>query len=143
MYLALDPGMTTGFAIFSEEGEIIWIGEKDMSRMDEWLETLGGDFKAIILESYSLYPHVPQMYSKMETVQVIGKIKSWAHKRGIPIVEQAPELRKIGYKYMGKKIPSKKADSHRLDALAHGVYFLQRTGIREFSNVGKAQANGH
>ncbi|MGH7791484.1 MAG: hypothetical protein ACREOB_04135 [Thermodesulfobacteriota bacterium] len=132
MYLCVDPGTTTGFAIFDDDGALMWMGEKDVSRLEEWLNSLGDNFHIVIIEEYRLYPHIPQIYSRIETVQVIGRVKSWAHKRDIRVIEQPAQMKNIGYKFLGRKQPSRKEDTHRWDAYAHGAYYLQTRGIRNF-----------
>lgn len=125
MFLSLDPGLTTGWCMFSDNGVIDELGQ--VVGVDEfilWLETLDPKPSLIICEDFVLNPNIPQGGSQMEAPQVIGAVKSYASKTGIVCVIQAPRLKKIGYAWAGTRPPSKKADTHRMDAYAHGVYYL-------------------
>jgi hypothetical protein len=132
MYLGIDPGGTTGYAIFDEVGDVIDFGDIPDTEIDDWLDALDYEIETVIIEEYRVYPHIPQVYSKMETPQTIARVKSWAHKAKVKVVEQPAQLTQIGYKYLGLKKPKKKADTHKWDAVAIGVYWLQRRGIRKF-----------
>lgn len=132
-YLAIDPGHTTGCAWFSEEGDLTKIEEFKLDKINLFLdEEITNKISMIIVEDYRLYPwkSSAQSWSRIETVRVIGAIDYRAHQCGIPIVYQDPSIKGIGYKWAGKTKPKNHANSHVLDAYVHGVYYLQKNGIR-------------
>jgi hypothetical protein len=135
MYLSIDPGATTGWCMFDNVGGINWMNSIKHDLVIEWLETLQG-VELVIIEEFMLNPpgfrnQVPK-HDKMITVQVIGYVKSWAKRNKVKVVEQQRDKRMVGYKYWGQK-PLPKSDplNHAYDATAHGIYYLQRKGIRE------------
>lgn len=130
-YLAIDPGVTTGWAAFDKDGGFITFGEiKGEDNFLDWLEEQ--EFKEIILERYRSRPGAINAWSKGETQQHIGAIKRIAKKRGVTVNEQDPSpalaigLRFIGMSetYKGKHVPDK------ISALAHGEYFLRKHRIK-------------
>lgn len=136
-YLAVDPGAHTGWCIFNDDGGIGWFETIHHDKIVDWLETLPGDqFKKVIIEEFMLNPpgfrnQVPK-HDKMITVQVIGYVKSWAKRNKVEIIEQARNVRQVGYMYWGvKPLPKSDKLNHAYDAIAHGIYYLQRRGIRE------------
>lgn len=136
VYLAIDPGAHTGWCLFDDEGGINWLETIHHSKVVEWLETLPAEqFKLVIYEEFKLNPpgfrnQVPK-HDKMITVQVIGYLKSWAQRNNIKIIEQARNVRSVGYMYWGvKPLPKSDSMNHAYDAAAHGIYYLQRNKIR-------------
>ena len=136
-YLAIDPGMTSGWAVFDEVGTIIEYGQFAYADATKELKVLIHDeLLTIIVEDYKNHPWMKQKgWGKNETSKLIGKIETLAELRDIPIVLQSNTVKGIGYMYAGLKPPSNHSISHQFDAYAHGVYWLQTEGIRP---VGKA-----
>ena len=135
MYLAIDPGKTTGYAYFDEEGKLLMSGKVtgEDTFLDQ-LELLVPNIKVIIMEAYRNRPgkaNVHNNWSKNETSQHIGAIKRIARKAGIEVVEQEPSpclaigLKFIGMgeKYAGKHVPDD------ISAQAHGTYYLRQKKI--------------
>lgn len=130
-YLALDPGKTTGYAIFNSSGEVQIIGIKSIEEVSEWLEGLSDDITTCIYEGYRVFPHISHKYSEVDTIKVIGMIVSWGTRRKIKMVKQFSHQKIDGYKLLGIKPPKKKRDEHQYDAVAHGVLYLVKVGIRK------------
>lgn len=137
MYLAIDPGKTTGFAHFDPNSEIV-INDKIKGEdafldfLEKYLEV--HEIKVFIVEAYRNRPgpaNKHNVWSKNETSQHIGAIKRIARKAGITVVEQEPSpCLAIGLKfldmdnrYKGKHVPDE------ISALAHGTYYLKKNGI--------------
>jgi hypothetical protein len=132
-YLAIDPGHTTGLAWFKDNGDLDDMAEFKLSHLNTFLDQeVTNQICMIIVEDYKLYPwkSMAQSWSRLETVRVIGAIDYRAHQCGIPVVYQDPAIKGIGYKWAGKTPAKNHADSHMLDAYVHGVYYLQKNGIR-------------
>lgn len=139
-YLALDPGGTTGYAVFNETGDLEGIGE--VFNRDE-LRDLLNDTKPtlVICEDWKTNPNISFGNNRMETVRIIGQIEEWCSTHNTIIVLQPNTIKSIGYRWAGKSKSKNKALSHRLDAYVHGVYYLQKNGIRR-PQQGAAKANG-
>ena len=139
-YLAIDPGGTTGWARFNETGDTTGFGKiKGHDAFLDWLEEVQG-VQVCILENYkvgrsggSQFTH---SFGDVPTLQLIGAIKRVAKKQGWELVEQSPNdmymgLRHIGlwsqYRGSGKALHVPDDQS----ALAHGVYYLIKIGVRK------------
>jgi hypothetical protein len=135
VYIAIDPGKTTGYALFNEQGLSTFIGK--ITGEDKFLDELeslvaGGSIKIMIIEGYRNRPNmIHNMRSTNPTSQHIGAIKRIARKAGITVVEQAasPALA-IGLKFLGvahlyvnKHVPDE------VSALAHGTYYLRQQKV--------------
>ncbi len=133
--LALDPGETTGFAIFNKlslvrEGQIRTI-EGDIIFWDE-IERLivNSEFSidCIVCENYRIYQHklARHSYSPVMTLRLIGGIDYLARKLHISIYYQMATQAK-GFvtdeklKQWGFWLPNKR---HSRDAIRHACYFL-------------------
>lgn len=87
--------------------------------------------KVIIVEDYVVRPHVSHGGSRVEAIQVIGMVKEFCRKNDIQMVLQPPRIKKVGYAWAQLKKPSRHNQTHHTDAIAHGVYYLQKNGIRK------------
>ncbi len=88
LILALDPGVTTGYAIgratgpvtfdVLELGEIPW--ETRLSRLMELIETK--NFDVIVMEDFRLYKHAAhaQVNSNFPSVHVIGAVEAFVYR---------------------------------------------------------------
>ena len=140
-WLSIDPGeKTTGWAQFTKDGELIEFGDirTGPDGFMDWLESLIPQPGEIIYENYRVSPTISHGFSKVVTVQLIGMIKRFARKNKIPLHEQPNTVLKIGLKfagfytmYYGSDGKKKKHVDDKISAYAHGVYFLQKRGIRK------------
>lgn len=132
-YLAFDPGVSTGWAAFDSAGEV---SAKGILRgLDELMDFLEDCTRpeTVIYESYRVFGHKAKAHigSKMETVQAIGVIKARTSRWKCILVEQPSSILPIATKWAGVKLPSNHDKSHDIAAYLHGVYYLQKEGIRE------------
>lgn len=139
-YLAIDPGDSTGWASFDEKGNLT--GFDKIKGHDEFLDFLEKlEPRLIILENYKIRPTVGHNFSDVPTLQLIGAIKRFAHKKGTPIVEQTPNNMYIGLRYIGfyekyakhRSKTGKMVQPHvpdNVSAWAHGEYYLVKNGIK-------------
>lgn len=131
-YLALDPGETTGWALFDEQGEILKYGQFKQSEQNQWLsDNLTSDLKAVIVEDYKNFGWKQQKrWSRNQTSKNIGAIEMLCELRRVPYFLQPSSDKAIGYKWAGLgQAPSNHAISHQFDAVAHGTYWLRSRGI--------------
>lgn len=137
-YLAIDPGETSGWATFDATGTIIEMGQFPMSEITKQLDLLiTSDLELVICEDYRNYAWKQQKkWSRNDTSKIIGKIEIMCDLRGVEIRLEPASNKLIGYKWAGLgQAPTNHSISHQYDAIAHGVYTLQKLGIRP---VGKA-----
>jgi hypothetical protein len=140
VYLALDPGDSTGWATFDLGGSLVkqgtsrnYDGREGLYKLlQEWHATCP-DLTTVICEDYFLYPWKgkAQSWSPLETTRVIGVIEYWCFLTGRKLVLQPANIKSIGYKYAGMKETTNKIASHAENAYIHGVFFLQKYGIRK------------
>lgn len=134
MYLALDPGETTGYAFFNEQGEVTDMGQFKQKDQQEWLaDNITPEIKAVVCEDYRNHGWKQQKkWSRNQTSKNIGAIEMICSLRNVPCYLQPNTVKKIGYMWGGLKgPPSNHSISHQYDAYAHGIYWLQQNGIRK------------
>ena len=131
-YVALDPGETTGWAVFRNDGKPLGMGQFKQSEQTRVLtELLHSDVKACIVEDYVNYGHKQQKrWSRNQTSKNIGAIELLCELRSVPLVLQGASVKHIGYKWSGLDgPPSNHSISHQFDAYVHGVYWLQQNMV--------------
>ena len=144
-YLAIDPGDTSGWATFDEDGNLIGLGQvKESDFVKEFTDLLTSSLKHVIIEDYVLFQHraMAQTNSrgrKLKTPKMVGKLEMLAELRGVPYTKQESSRYPIGAMWGGFEIPSNHAISHQYVAAAHGVFWLQSNGIRK---PGQGDKNG-
>ncbi len=136
MYLAIDPGKTTGYAVFDDEGKVVTQGK--LKGEDVFLDFLEDvvlqayPIHQVIMEAYRNRPNMKNnMRSTNPTSQHEGAISRVFRKRKIPIAlqEASPALAiglkflEVEAKYKGKHVPDD------VSALAHGTYYLRKQKI--------------
>lgn len=127
-YLAIDPGITSGTCGYDDRMRLQFMFNVKMDDMAFFLDSFD-NVKLCVYENFMLYPDKSkeQFYSKMETSQVIGQIKSWAKLKGVELVEQPARIKPTGYNWIGKKpLPKSNKMNHGWDAHVHFMYW----GIR-------------
>lgn len=135
-YLFFDPGESTGVAGFDENGDVCYkLTVRGQDGLFNYLnEMVKGPFLTLVgIEDFRLYPwkSAAQSWSQFWTVQAIGAIKYACNIVGFQTIIQSTQNRDMGYTWAGLKQPPKTSPIiHEMDAYAHGVYCLQRRGIR-------------
>ena len=138
-YVAIDPGISTGFATFKANGDLIRTGtlRNGKAELYPFLDLLESHHHLdVILEDYKLFPWkaMAQVWDSLETVRFIGAIDRWASKMVYPVHLQDPQIKAIGYKWAGISVPKNHDMSHETDAFVHGVYYLQKLGVRRLQH---------
>jgi hypothetical protein len=132
-YLFVDPGLTTGWAVFSPEGKFLHLNQVfGIEEFGELLERIIVErrFLAIVAESYIINPKVKQGGSDVPSAQVIGIMKHLCRKYLIPYDDIEPRHTTVGYRWSGTVQPSNHAVSHGPDARAIGEFWLRRKKIK-------------
>ena len=131
---AFDPGGTTGWALFTyADGQVVDKGQVDFASIFDWLNDMEGHLPttiAIVVEDFRLMggKAKAQTGSRFETVQVIGAIRQWASKYHTHILLQPPSIKPIAERWTGLHPVGSHANSHWVDAVNHGSYYLRQVG---------------
>lgn len=132
--LALDPGKTTGWAIFDGGGQVVDYGQENMDDLIT-LERLFDEHEIshIVVEDFKLFRHraSKQVGSRMEAPQVIGIAFAWSKKHNCEFIKQDPAIKPTAQKWSQLKPPSNHAQSHWVDAFNHGFYWLVLNKLRK------------
>lgn len=136
MYLSFDPGKVTGWAKFTDDGEVAASGQADLDTLidlcTEWAIT-EEKIIAVIYEEFVVFKHKAKHFagSRMEASQAIGIIKGLARRTGADLVVQGSDIKPMAQRFTQVKPPSDHAQSHWVDAFNHGAYYLINQGIRK------------
>lgn len=133
MLLAFDPGETTGWASFSEQGEPTGNGQVSIVELIDLVERFKESeepISIIIYEDFKLYKHKAsrQVGSRMPASQAIGIIRTLIRVTGAKEVTQMSDILSTAQKWTQVFPPGAHADSHRYDAYNHGMYYLIKEG---------------
>lgn len=130
LLLAVDPGKSTGWAVF--KGNVIFdMGiTRTVDEFSEWLDkflwTYGANPDTIVYEDFQLFKNkaLQQSGSRMEATQVIGIIKHWGRQVEAEMIRQPASILPIAQKFSKMKMPSNHRDSHHISAANHAYYYL-------------------
>lgn len=145
-YLAIDPGDTSGWATFDDQGNLTGMGQFGEGEfVKEISDLLHSDLKHVIVEDYVLFQHKAMAQTssrgrKLKTAKMVGKIEMLAELRNVPVTKQESSKYSVGAAWGGFEIPSNHSISHQYVAAAHGVFFLQQNGIRKIGQGIKKEA---
>ena len=140
MYLAYDPGKTTGWAMFDDAGESVQYGQLSLDELVTHVDSMTtrslteDPLVAIIVEEFKLFGHKAkhQVGSQMEASQAIGILRVLANNTGAEFVLQPPTIKAMAVKWT--QLSPKglaHAKTHWIDAFNHGAYYLIKRGIRK------------
>ena len=134
--LVFDPGDHTGWCFQDSQGEIIGgTAPKIHEEVAQLIEQFKPDI--VVLERFNLYPQkaASLSWNSFYPCEVIGVIRFLCNRYNIPIVEQAPSIKKYfgGFKadWDALKTKSKNVTEHTKDAYQHYRYFLLN-GAKKF-----------
>lgn len=127
-YLAIDPGGTCGWAIFSSiTGRPTSMGE--CSRGAPFFKLLeSSDVDFYVVENYRIRPDYDRgkklagfshKWNEALTARDIGAVELWAHIMGRPIILQEPSIKPLAAKRFG--LPNN--PSHQMNAVLHGAFY--------------------
>ena len=137
-YLALDPGLHTGWATFDESGNPVSMGTAN--NYDELHDVLAGfpnTIKTVIIEDFVLFKHKAkeQSGSRMPAPKAIGQIETFARLWGANVVKQQANIKPVAEKMVGGKSTKgmAKIRTHMWDAYNHGNYYMIRNKIKKIT----------
>lgn len=136
MILVVDPGDTTGFASFYEDGREFSRWQSDFDGVLHFLASrppIATDLSRIIVEDYRLRAgkQAQQTGSRFQAVQVIGALKYHAKLLNVQFELVSVQAKTLGSMYSGVKPPSDHKKSHEIDAYNIGIYWLVDNKIIE------------
>ena len=132
MILVVDPGDTSGWALFYDDGELYVKNQGDFIHVMEMLQNTI-HIERIVVEDYRLRAgkQAQQTGSRFQAVQVIGALKYHAFLHDIPFELASVQAKTLGSMYSGVKPPSDHKKSHEIDAYNIGIYWLVDNKIIE------------
>ena len=134
IYLSFDPGKTTGWAMFTPEGDGISFGQLTIEELiDKCREWEHAKIIAVIYEDFIIFKHKAQKQagSRVEAAQAIGIIKGLAQHTGAELIRQGSDIKPMAQKWTQLKPVGRHADNHWVDAFNHGAFYLIKQGIRK------------
>lgn len=134
--LVFDPGDHTGWCFRDRDGRVTGgTCGKHHREVAERIQVFGPDI--VVLERFNLYPQMAKSlaWNSFYPCEVIGVIRYLCDRYKIPIVEQAPSVKKYfgGFQPDWDKLKelSRCVTEHTKDAYMHLKYF-ERNGERKF-----------
>lgn len=130
--IGVDPGKTTGWAVFTEGG-LKQVGEsKGTKNFIAWLSEWAIPESILwVVEDYKVRPAKMQggfqhNWSNVQPARIIGMIEyvSTVYEHGF--VLQQPSIKPVGYGQMGGNYKKGKKGMHMQDAAAHVVYYVNK-----------------
>jgi molybdopterin-guanine dinucleotide biosynthesis protein len=126
-----DPGVTTGWAKFDQDGDdatlTAW-GDFKFQELESALDSLDLP-DLVVVEAFKTRAATAHLGTKAEVKQTIeceGIIKSWARRHKAEVIEQTNQIKKIAEKMTNVSPPSKHSQSHKVDAYNHAMYHMIR-----------------
>lgn len=129
--LSVDPGDTTGLALWTIDGELHWTDEKSLEELEAWVLDLGTSLSIIVYEDFRLYRHkaMQQTGSRFGASQAIGMIKVLGNRNGAKMIRQNSNILRIAAMHAGIKLP-KGHIKDSVSAYLHGFYYFESVSIR-------------
>ena len=134
--LVFDPGESTGWCYQDESGRVTGgTCKKNHMEVAEKIQVLRPDI--VVMERFNLYPQMAKSlaWNSFYPCEVIGVIRYLCMRFGIPVVEQAPSVKKYfgGFQADWDQVKTLgiNVTEHTKDAYMHYRYFL-RNGAKKF-----------
>ena len=137
MISAWDPGETTGWAVFSDTGQVIDMGQCALSAITsawrelEKYESEYGPLKLVIVEDFRLFFKRAQKQSgsNMPAAKGIGMLEALSQMYSVEVLIQPPNVKDMAKKWSQVAYPADHSKTHSVDAYLHGYYYLFKNGI--------------
>ena len=136
--LGIDPGKTSGFAIYS-----LIPKERDSLKFERWWEVNISDYSPTLegltfvtkvgIEDFILRPTGKgsfltkgKGYHTLDTAKLIGRVEQWAYTNKIQCVVNQPAEKPMGYKMAKLPYVAGKQGTHMMDAAAHARLTIRK-----------------
>lgn len=147
-WLCVDPGETTGYSIWDQDGDLVWADQmamwKFVDTVFQWVQDglvpqellpeghLDHDLKAMVIEQWQLYPWKLQelAWDECRTARVIGALTFICRQFGIKVEFQGADV-KEGAQAAGAEalyLEPVHENRHANDSIQHGVFYLAKNG---------------
>lgn len=140
--LSVDPGKSTGWAIFSIPN--LEPEHRGIARsVDEFTDLLikfgkASALRAVVLEDYIQRGYTNTTGSRMEASQIIGALKFFTKFVGVPIHLQPSSVLPIAQRWSADfPMPKDHRKSHDVSAILHGRYWLINNKYANIPNEGR------
>lgn len=128
--VSIDPGDTTGVALWNDQGYRYWQRKMTLEEFEIWCDAFDADVSIVVCENYVHRPR--QRYeakgSKMKASQGIGIAKAFARRRKAKLVIQGPDILRITALHAGIKVPQRGHIDDDVSAYLHGFRYFVSTG---------------
>lgn len=134
MYLVIDPGEMTGWALFNMEGNPVQMGSvlygKDLYDL---LQTMDPDF--FVVEEFMLRTQragknykikYTKEWDRVYAARAIGYVEARAHALGVMVHFQQPSIKEPVAKRYGFPLSGLRKSQHQIDAVIHGYYYAEK-----------------
>ncbi len=131
MILSIDPGDTSGWALWTNDMEPISEGQGNLGQINDLLIEHGRYLEVIIYEDFIGYQNkVGKMAgSRFVASQVIGAIKLISRMYGAETARQPAAVLGVAAMHSGRKQPTNHKLSHVVDAYNHGHEWGVKQGL--------------
>lgn len=130
--LSFDPGETTGW-VFQDPDKMLDYGQAKglIEVIDVCTEHESMGVQQVVIEDYVILQGKAMSHSgsRVPAIQVIGYLKAWAHKQGIPVKMYPARMKPIQQKRTQKFPKGAHSKNHWVDAYNHGRYWLIEQGL--------------
>lgn len=148
-WLCVDPGETTGFSLWDQDGNLVWADQLPMwnfiDAVYQWAtdgvvprelmensEHIDHDLGAILCEEWQLYPWELQnlAWDKCRTARAIGALTLICRRFGKNLIFQGADIKK-GAQAAGAEalyLEPVHENRHANDSIQHGVFYLATKG---------------
>ena len=140
--IAFDPGESTGWAYIDENGTLTGGTLRGHLQVAEIIDIMRPDI--IVFETFHLYPSMAKLLSwnSFYPCEIIGVIRYVGLNKSLPIVEQAPSIKKyagpVETEWFQLKIGNSKlclpfdnpVTEHTKDAYMHLKYYMRRNKLK-------------
>jgi hypothetical protein len=127
MILSIDPGDTTGVALWTDKGKLVW---NIKMTHEEFIDWAADDFmlSTVVVEDYvHARGQLNKKGSKLKASQGLGIAKVLAKRAGAKLVIQKNSILNIAAMHAG--VPVVKHYDDAVSAYLHGYYYLETQGI--------------
>lgn len=125
--LALDPGVTTGVAVWFQgwEPHRFDLQELPTDRVWYFLAGMGQVLRPFTIVCENFLYRADQAHAELEGVKVIGIVEEWCRQNNVPLELQRPDQAKFFYTKdrLQKAGLWEKGKPHAMDALRHLLYY--------------------
>lgn len=130
--LAVDPGEGNGWVKMNFKGQILDMGNEPHTHFAQFIMDIGEDLPYyVVCEDFRLFRGraIQQAGSKMITVRMIGMLEFYCAQNKVKFILQPANIKPMAMKYTKIRPHGAHKDNHHIDAIYHGIYFLNKRNL--------------